>query len=306
MKLYDTIIVGAGPSGMTAGIYLARSKKSVLIIDKGIAGGQMVLTHQVANYPGFENISGYSLSMNMMNQAKSFGCDIVTNQVISSFDLKSSVKKIVLSSGEEYGAQSVIIATGGRSRTLNINGEEEFTGRGISYCATCDGDFFTGKEIIVVGGGNSALEEAESLTKYATKVTVVHQFDEFQAFKSAVNEAKENPKIHFLMQSKIEKFYGNQKLESVDIRNLKTNELYNLPIEGVFVFIGYMPNSEFFKHEIHTNTNGEILVNNRMMTSLDGVFAAGDVTLKRFRQITTAVSDGTLAALNVLDFLNTK
>lgn len=306
MKFYDTIIIGAGPSGMTAGIYLARSKKKVLIIDKGIAGGQMVLTHQVANYPGFENISGYSLSMNMMNQAQSFGCDIITNQAIEHFDFNSSQKRLLLSSGDEFAAPSVIIATGGRSRTLGILGEDEFTGRGISYCATCDGDFFTDKEIIVVGGGNSALEEAVSLTKYASKVTVVHQFDEFQAFKSAINEASENPKIDFLMQSKIEKFYGSQKLESVDIRNLKTNKLNNFPIDGVFVFIGYVPNSEFFKNEIEANMNGEVLVSDRMMTSIDGVFAAGDVTQKRFRQITTAVSDGTLAALNVLDYLNLK
>ena len=174
VKQYDTIILGAGPAGMTAGIYLSRAKMKVLILDTGIAGGQMVLTHEVANYPGYEGISGYMLSMNMKNQAEKFGCDIKTNIRIGEMELQGDTKKVVLSNGDTFEARSVIIATGGRSRKIGAKGEDEFAGRGISYCATCDGDFFQDKEIIVVGGGNSALEEAVALTTYASKVTIAY------------------------------------------------------------------------------------------------------------------------------------
>ena len=219
---YDAIVLGAGPAGLTAGIYLSRARLKTLILDEGTVGGQMVLTHEIANYPGVESISGYQLANIMKKQAKNFGCDIKSNISVQGIELEGEVKSISLSDGNSYTSNSIILTPGGRSRTLGVPGEDNFKGKGISYCATCDGDFFTDKEIIVVGGGNSALEEAVSLTKYASKVTIVHQFDHFQAFEHAIEEARNNPKINFIMESAITAFHGNENLESVDIKNLRT------------------------------------------------------------------------------------
>ena len=301
---YDAIVIGAGPAGLTAGIYLSRARVKTLIINEGVAGGQMILTHEIANYPGVESISGYQLSNIMKKQAQSFGCDIMTNVSVSNLSLAGELKTVELTDGTSFTSHAIILAPGGRSRTIGVTGEDDFKGRGISYCATCDGDFFTDKEIIVVGGGNSALEEAVSLTKYASKVTIVHQFDHFQAFEHAVEEAGSNPKINFIMESAVVAFYGNEKLESVDIKNLKSEEITNFKTEGAFVFIGYVPNTEFIKDKVNLNQWGEIVVKNDMSTSIEGVYAAGDSTAKRFRQVTTAVSDGTIAALASANYLN--
>jgi thioredoxin reductase (NADPH) len=240
----------------------------------------------------------------MKKQAKTFGCTIKSNISIEELQLNGELKTVKLAEGDIYTSNSIILTPGGRSRTLGVKGEDEFKGRGISYCATCDGDFFTGKEIVVVGGGNSALEEAVSLTKYATKVTIVHQFDHFQAFEHAIEEAKNNPKIQFIMESLIQEFYGNENLESVDIRNLKTGNVSNFKTDGVFIFIGYIPNTEFLKSKIELNKWGEIQVDNDMSTSVEGVYAAGDCIEKRYRQVTTAVGDGTVAALAASNYLH--
>lgn len=301
---YDAIVIGAGPAGLSAGIYLSRARVKTLIINEGVAGGQMILTHEIANYPGVESISGYQLSNIMKKQAQSFGCDIMTNVSVSNLSLAGELKTVELADGTFFTSHAIILAPGGRSRTIGVTGEDDFKGRGISYCATCDGDFFTDKEIIVVGGGNSALEEAVSLTKYASKVTIVHQFDHFQAFEHAVEEAGSNPKINFIMESAVVAFYGDEKLESVDIKNLKSEEITNFKTEGAFVFIGYVPNTEFIKDKVNLNQWGEIVVKNDMSTSIEGVYAAGDSTAKRFRQVTTAVSDGTIAALASANYLN--
>jgi len=301
---YDVIVLGAGPAGLTAGIYLSRARIRTLIINEGTVGGQMVLTHEIANYPGVEKTSGYQLSGIMKKQARSFGCDIIGNSSVSDLQLEGAVKSVRLSDGREYKASAVILAPGGRPRQLGVPGEETFRGKGISYCATCDGDFFTGKEIIVVGGGNSALEEAVSLTKYASRVTVVHQFDHFQAFEYAIEEARSNPSIRFILSSTIAAFHGNENLQSVDIKNLKTGELYNMPIDGVFIFIGYVPNTEFLRNQQILNERGEIIVNADMETGIKGVFAAGDAVVKRFRQVTTAVGDGTVAALAAAQYVH--
>jgi thioredoxin reductase (NADPH) len=301
---YDAIVIGAGPAGLTAGIYLSRGRLRTLIVNEGVAGGQMVLTHEIANYPGVESISGYQLSNIMKKQAKSFSCDIKTNVTISNLNLDGEIKQVTLNDGTIFTSNAVILAPGGRSRTLGVPGEDKFKGRGISYCATCDGDFFTDKEIIVVGGGNSALEEAVSLTKYASKVTVVHQFDHFQAFEHAIEEAENNKKISFIMGSAITAFYGDEKLESVDIRNIVSGEIINFKTDGAFIFIGYTPNTEFLKGKTDLNQWGEIIVKSDMSTNIEGVYAAGDSTVKRFRQITTAVADGTIAALAASQYLN--
>ncbi len=301
---FDVIIIGAGAAGLTAGIYLSRAKINTLILNEGTAGGQMVLTHQIANYPGIESISGYELASNMKRQAQNFGCTIRANVKITSFDLQGETKKVVVNNKEEYTSHAVIIATGGRPRPAGVPGEDEYKGKGISYCATCDGDFFQDKEIVVLGGGNSALEEAVSLTKYAAKVTIIHQFDNFQAFEHYVSEAKKNPKISFIMESKIVEFIGNEKLTRIKIQNQKDLNTSEINIDGVFIFIGYVPNSERFEGIIELNENKEIIVDKNMNTSLPGVFAAGDNIAKRYRQVTTAVADGTIAALSAAEFVN--
>jgi len=301
---FDAIVIGAGPAGLTAGIYLSRSRLKTLILNEGTVGGQMVLTHEIANYPGVENISGYQLGNIMKKQAQSFGCTILSNISLADITTEGEFKTVRLSDGRLFSSDSLILSPGGRSRTLGVKGENELRGKGISYCATCDGDFFTGKEIVVVGGGNSALEEAVSLTKYASKVTVVHQFDQFQAFEYAVDEARKNPKISFIMESVVNAFYGEDNLSSIDIRNLKTNETKPFKTDGVFIFIGYLPNTEFLKGKVALNAQGEIIVKSDMSTSIEGVYAAGDSTAKRFRQVTTAVSDGTIAALASANYLN--
>lgn len=301
---YEAIVIGAGPAGLTAGIYLSRAKIKTLILNEGTAGGQLVLTHEIANYPGVESISGYQLGNIMNKQAKTFGCDIKSNITVKELELNGEIKRVTLSDGREFTADGIILSPGGRPRNLGVKGETELKGKGISYCATCDGDFFTGKEIIVVGGGNSALEEAVSLTKYATKVTVVHQFDHFQAFEHAVEEAKSNPKIDFIMESTINEFSGGEKLNSVDILNLKKNEITRKEIDGVFIFIGYIPNTEFLQGKIELNKYGEITIDSNYATNVKGVYAAGDSIAKRYRQVTTAVADGTIAALSLSGYLN--
>ena len=303
-KHYDVIVLGAGPAGLTAGIYLSRARLKTLIVSEGVAGGQMVLTHEIANYPGVESISGYQLANIMKKQAKGFGCEIRSNISIARIELKGSIKSVELSGGLLFTFDVVLLTLGWRSRTIGANGEDLFKGKGISYCATCDGDFFTDKRIYVVGGGNSALEEAVSLTKYASKVTIIHQFDHFQAFEHAVEEAGKNPKIDFIMESSVVSFNGDEKLESIDIKNLTTGKIERHLTDGVFVFIGYVPNTEFVKDMVETNQWGEIVVKPDMSTSLAGVFAAGDSIAKRYRQVTTAVGDGTVAALAASAYVN--
>ena len=301
---FDVIVVGAGAAGLTAGIYLSRAKVKTLILNEGTVGGQMVLTHEIANYPGVENISGYELARTMKSQAIKFGCMIKSNIKISNLDISGEIKKVTVNNKDIYTSNAIIISTGGKSRMIGALGEDKFKGKGISYCATCDGDFFQDKEIIVVGGGNSALEEAVSLTKYASKVTVVHQFDNFQAFEHYVDEAKKNEKINFIMESKIIEFVGDEKLELVKIQHQATKEISEMKIDGVFIFIGYVPNTESLEGLIELNNWKEIVVDKDMKTNVTGVFAAGDSIQKKYRQVTTAVSDGTIAALSAAGFIN--
>jgi thioredoxin reductase (NADPH) len=300
---YDVIILGGGPAGLSAGIYLSRAKIKTLIINEGIIGGQMILSHEIANYPGVLQTSGYILADTMKKQAESFGCEIISGHSISEINLDNRVKTVKISNEKSFNASSIILAPGGRSKTLGVLNEEKFKGRGISYCATCDGDFFSEKEIVVVGGGNSAVEEAISLTKYASKVTIIHYLNELQAFKKSVDEAKSNEKINFIMNSKIISFIGDEKLDGVEILNTNTKEVLNLKTDGAFIFIGYTPNTEFLKGKVNLNEKGEIITDINMSTNIEGVYAAGDSIQKKFRQITTAVSDGTIAALSVSNFL---
>jgi thioredoxin reductase (NADPH) len=300
---FNVIVIGGGPAGLTAGIYLSRAKIKTLVLNEGTAGGQMVLTHEIANYPGVENINGYQLSSIMKKQAQSFGCVVKANINVTSLELDKDEKIVEVNGKDTYKAKAVILATGGRSRTIGAPGEDKFKGMGISYCATCDGDFFQDKDIIVVGGGNSALEEAVALTKYASSVTIVHQFDHFQAFESAIREAKANPKIKFIMESEIQEFKGEQSLKSVTIKNMRTGEMSEMNIDGVFILIGYVPSTEKLNGLVQLNERREIVTDENMKTNVNGVFAAGDSRAKKYRQVTTAVSDGTIAALSTIEYL---
>ena len=302
-EIFDVIVVGGGAAGLTAGIYSSRARLSTLILNEGAIGGQMVLTDEIANYPGVELTNGYLLANTMKKQAKEFGCKIKSNLKIKSYDLDGEIKHIVLEDGREFRSRSVILTPGGSPRPLQISGEDQFKGSGISYCATCDGEFFTGKEVIVVGGGNSALEEAVALTNHAAKVTIVHQFDHFQAFQHAVDQAELNPKIEFIMESELRSFSGNGVLQEVKLEHLPTGEISTRSIDGVFIFVGYMPNTADLEGIVALNERKEIVADGEMKTSVRGVFAAGDCIAKKYRQVTTAVADGTIASLSAAEYL---
>ena len=303
MKQYDVIVIGGGPAGLTAGIYLARAKQRVLIVDQGTVGGQVILTHAVANYPGLPELSGYQLASTMRKQAEQFGCEVLSNASVQELALVGDTKRLT-TRAESYEARAAVVAVGGEPRKLGLESEARLRGKGISYCATCDGDFFTDQDIVVVGGGNSALEEAVSLTPYASSVTLVHQFDNFQGYAHAIQAAQDNPKISFVMESLVTDFVGSEALESVMIQSKESGETKTIPATGAFIFIGYVPSTERFRGVLDLSRGGEIVTDESMATNVAGVFAAGDAREKRYRQITTAVSDGTIAALSALEYLN--
>lgn len=300
---FDVIVVGAGPAGLTAGIYLARARKKTLIVDEGTAGGQMIMSHSIANYPGLPETSGASIARAMVAQARDFGCRLETNSEITRLELTGETKLLELDGEDVYTADAVILATGGTPRTLGVPGEKQLKGRGISYCATCDGDFFTGKDIVAIGGGNTALEESVALTRYANSVTVVHQFDHFQAHRYAIEEARNNPKINLIMESEVTDFIGDNELKAVRVRHRTTGETRELAAAGAFVFIGYLPNTDRFRDQVELNQWGEVLADDSLATSTPGVFVAGDSRVKKVRQITTAVADGTIAALAAVAYV---
>jgi len=301
--IFDVVIIGGGPAGLTAGIYSSRAKLSTAILNEGSFGGQIVMTNEVANYPGVELTNGYMLANTMKKQAKDFGCKLYSNIKITTYNFIDEIKSVKLEDGRVIKGKTIILATGGRPRYLDIPGEEKHKGTGVSYCATCDGDFFTDKEIIVVGGGNSALEEAGTLTNFASKVTIIHQFDHFQAFPAVIEETKQNPKIKFIMESRISELTGDKSLKNAIIEHIPSGNKTKIKIDGVFVFIGYVPNTKELENVLKLNQYNEIVVDNEMKTEIPGVFAAGDSIAKRYRQITTAVADGTIAALSAAEYL---
>ncbi|MEM4272224.1 MAG: thioredoxin-disulfide reductase [Candidatus Bilamarchaeaceae archaeon] len=294
IKHTDILILGGGPAGLTAAIYASRAGHKATILEKGVVGGQIASTWLVENYPGIKSISGPELTAAMAEQAKSFGASIIEFAEVLSVDLS---KKEVKTADSAYRAKAIIIATGNRERKLSVPGENEFKGRGVSYCATCDALFFKGKEIAVVGGGNSALAESLHLSKFASKITVIHRRGEFRAEKALQEEAFKNPKFTFLMDSVVAEIKGKSAVESIVVRSLKTGKETELKVSGVFVYTGMLPNSELFKSQLETDAAGFIITNEKMETSIPGVFAAGDVRNSSIKQITTAVSDGTVAAI---------
>ena len=298
---FDLIIIGAGPAGLTAAIYASRGSLSTLVVDQSSAGGQVKTTHQVANFPGFvEPVSGYELARNMKKQAEKYGTKFKLASEITALDLSGDVKWLQID-GDIYEAGRVIIATGASPRLLNIPGEVEYKGSGVSYCATCDGDFYRDKDVIVIGGGNSAMEESLLLLQYVRSITVIHQFDELQAEKVTAAKILQNPKVKILWSHEPRKFEKQGDRMIVTAENLKTGELETLERDGIFVFVGMSPNTELFTSTpLVSSEHGYIATNDRMETNLNGVYAAGDVRNKKFRQITTAVGDGTVAAMEVI------
>jgi thioredoxin reductase (NADPH) len=298
--VYDLIIIGAGPAGLSAGLYAARARLKTLIIEKEAAGGQIATTDEVANYPGsIEHATGPSLVARMVQQADDFGAERVSDTVVS-VELEGSIKTIICEKNE-YKAKTVIVATGAVPKHIGCPGEKELTGRGISYCATCDGAFFEDLEVFVVGGGDSAVEEAMFLTKFARKVTVIHRRDSLRAAKSIQEKAFKNEKMSFMWDSVITEVRGEGLLDSMTVKNVKTGEITEYSADendgtfGIFVFIGYDPATKLFDGILDME-NGYIKTDDNMKTSIPGVFAAGDNRVKSLRQVVTATADGAIAA----------
>ena len=299
---FDVIIIGAGPSGYTAGIYCSRAGYDTLILSGLLPGGQLVNTTEVENYPGFENgIMGPDLMIEMRKQSQRMGTTIIDDVVVD-MDFRRAPYK-VLTGSEEYEARAVIIATGANPRKMGIKGEEEFSGKGVSYCATCDGPFFRNMELIVVGGGDSAIEEATFLTKFATKIHVVHRRGELRASKVMQERAMNNEKIQFHWNSEVTEIKGDQKMQQAVLKNLKTNEEKTIDVGGLFVAIGHIPNTQLFKGQIDLDGEGYIVLKNKTHTNMEGVFAAGDVHDRSYRQAITAAGFGCMAAIDVDKFL---
>ncbi|MEI8085351.1 MAG: FAD-dependent oxidoreductase [Paludibacter sp.] len=296
---YDVAILGGGPAGLTAGIYLGQAKIKTVLIDPALPGGYMGITHQVSNYPGFEQPQpGYMLAHYMSEQAKHTGIDFKVAVDITSVDLLK--KEIVIDQLETIRAKKIIIATGTTPNTMNSPGEKEYKGKGISYCATCDAKYFVDKEVTVIGGGNSAVEEALFITKFASKVTMIHQFDKLTANQTAIEQLQANDKITVMYEHEPRGFEKRGNTMITTLEDLKTEELKELASDGVFVFIGFKSNVEVLGEHLPTMNNwGYIVTDEDMKTSIPDVYAIGDIISKKYRQITTAVADGTIAAITI-------
>jgi len=301
-ETYDVVIIGGGPAGLTAGIYAGRGGLKTVIVEKGLPGGQIAQTEEVENYPGFpEGISGPELAGRMAKQAEKFGARIVMDEVQG---LEKTEEGFLVRGFEgNYPARVVIIATGANPRKLQVPGEEKFYGRGVSTCATCDAFFYRDKEVVVVGGGDAAVEEGLFLTKFARKVTLVHRRDELRANKVAQARAFQNPKMHFLFSHVVTEILGEEQVTGVRLKNLKTGEEYVYPTDGVFVFIGHEPNTGFLRGVVELRPDGYIAVRDEVFTSVPGIFAAGDVADPIYRQLTTSVGAGTRAAMMAEKYL---
>lgn len=294
----DVAILGAGPGGLTAGLYLCQARINTVLVDIALPGGNVSTTHMVSNYPGFiDPQPGYMLSHNMSEQTKRCGTTYKVAVDVTHVDLQK--KEIIIDGQETIRAKRIIIATGTSPNRIGIPGELEFKGNGISYCATCDAKYFVDKEVVVIGGGNSAIEEADFISKFASKITIVHQFDQLQANKTAQEKAFENPKISFMLSHEPRAFKKVGDKMVVEVEDLKTKEMKTLTSDGIFVFIGQKPNLEMFGDALNLDKWGYIQTDEDMRTNIEGVFAVGDVGSKKYRQITTAIADGTIAAIAI-------
>ena len=310
-KLYDVIIIGGGPAGLSAGLYSARARMSTLVIEKDRNGGQIVTTEEVANYPGgIPEETGPSLVARMVEQVDEFGAERIKDSVLE-VDMTGDIK-IVKCKNATYEAKAVIIASGASPRKIGCPGEKELTGKGVTYCATCDGAFFTDLEVFAIGGGDTAVEEAMFLTKFARKVTIVHRRGELRAAKSIQEKAFKNDKIEFIWNSEVAEIKGDGIVESIVFKNTETGELTEHFAHeddgtfGVFVFVGYIPQTDIFKGQVDMDRTGYIHTDELMKTSQEGIFAAGDVRVKTLRQVVTAVADGAIAAVQVEKYIEDK
>ncbi|ARW06883.1 thioredoxin-disulfide reductase [Bacillus atrophaeus] len=302
MKIYDVIIVGAGPAGMTAAVYTSRANLNTLLIERGIPGGQMANTQDVENYPGFDHILGPDLSNKMFEHAKKFGAVYEYGDIKEIID-EGRLKKVVTTK-KEYYAKSVIIATGADHKKLGVPGENELGGLGVSYCAVCDGAFFKGRELVVVGGGDSAVEEAVYLTRFASKVTIIHRRDQLRAQKILQERAFSNEKIGFIWNKEVTSINaGNGTVNTVTLKDTKTEEQSQFPANGVFIYVGTLPLNGAFKNLDITNEEGYVVTDEAMATKIPGIYAAGDIRDKTLRQIVTATGDGSIAAQSVQHYI---
>jgi len=301
---YDLVIIGGGPAGLAAGLYAARARLKVILVEKGVVGGQVLVTDWIDNYPGFpEGISGFDLIEKMAAQAKRFELETKNANVVK-VELTETKKKLILESGEELTCQALIICTGARPNKLGIPGEQELTGKGVSFCATCDGPFFRDQEILVVGGGDTAVQEADFLTKFASKVTVIHRRDELRATKVLQERAFANEKIEFLWNSNVVAIEGEKEVERVRIRN-NNGEESEIAASGVFILIGTIPNNEILPLEqLGSDEFGFVITDDDMRTKVGGVMAAGDIRSKTVRQVVNATGEGAVAAIAAEHFLN--
>lgn len=297
MEIYDVIIIGEGPAGMASGIYAGRSQLKTLILEKSKAGGRAESTREIVNYPGVPNTTGPILTNTMCEQAKSFGVETKT-ETVKSVDFSLPIKKVI-TRRNEYFAKTVIIASGTSPRILGIPGEKEFSGRGVAYCATCDGEFFKDQEIAVLGSGDQAIEESIYLTKFVKKVTVIvlHEEGVLDCNKVSAEKARKNQKINFIYNSTLKEILGKDEVDSINIENINTKEITNLKVKGIFMFVGMSPNTSFLNNLLE-NFKGWLITNDRMETNISGVYAVGDVRKKELRQVVTSVSDGAIAAVN--------
>jgi thioredoxin reductase (NADPH) len=303
--MYDVIVIGGGPAGLSAGLYGSRSKLNVLIIEKEKFGGQVTTTAELENYPGsIEDCTGATLAARMKHQAEEFGTSFVKDVVVD-MDLTKQIK-VIKGKKEEYQAKAVILATGAQPKLGGFKNENELRGKGVSYCATCDADFFEGLDIAVIGGGDSAITEALYLTKFAESVTIIHRRDSLRAAKSLQEKAFNNPKIKFCWDSTVVEAKGDEILEGLVVKNIKTGELSELEVNGVFVFVGLDPITAVLQGHVNLDDYGYIPTNEEMETNVEGVFAAGDVRVKKLRQVITAAADGAIAAIVAEEYINEK
>ncbi len=297
MNEYDIAIIGAGPAGLTAALYAGRSKIRAVVIESKAPGGQLLNTELIEDYPGFKSILGGDLAAVMLAQAEHFGAEMVYSPV-NRIRVEDDGMKVVETDAGEYRAPAVIVTAGGNPRKLDVPGEMEFAGRGVSYCAVCDGAFFDGLELAVIGGGDAAVEEALFLTRYATKVTLIHRRDQFRAQPILIDEARAHPKVDILVNKVVVSIEGNHKVSHLELRDTVTGEASQLPVGGVFIFVGFIPNTGLIDQHIEHDAGGYYLTDPMtMMTNVPGIFAAGDVRAQLTRQITTAVGDATTATI---------
>lgn len=298
----DLVIIGGGPAGLTAGIYAARARLKVILLEKLVAGGQILTTDWVENYPGFpEGVSGFELADRMKRQAEKFGLKI-ENKDVSRLEL-SPERKFIVTENETFETRALILTTGATPQRLEIEGESLLTGRGVSYCATCDGPFFKDQEVAVIGGGDTAVEEAIFLTRFARRVYLIHRRDELRATKLLQERALAEEKISIIWDTVPTRIAGETGMEGLDLRNVKSGETTYLPINGVFVFVGYIPNSNLVRGQVNLDDQGFVITDNDMETSIPGVFAAGDIRSKLLRQVSTAVGEGATASFAAEKYL---